>query len=647
MCGFSGFIGKHKLVSDPYSVLKKMGDTLVHRGPDDNGEWYDSKYDVGMAHRRLSILDLSSAGHQPLVSRSGRYVIAYNGEIYNHMLLRAELERSHTIKKWNGHSDTETLLACFDVWGVQKSLEQVTGMFAFAVWDCKEKVIILGRDRIGEKPLYYGWQNNTFFFGSELKSFKPHPAFQAEINRDAISLFLRHNYIPSPHSIYKGISKLQPGNLLILSIANPEPKIISYWSSSKIVTNGIRNQFGGSEVEAVDELERLTLESVKQQMISDVPLGAFLSGGVDSSAIVALMQVQSIRPIKTFTIGFNEGKYNEATFAKSVAKHLGTEHTELYVTHDDAINIIPKLSSLYCEPFSDSSQIPTFLVSQLARKHVTVSLSGDGGDELFCGYNRYQMTNNLWKKLSIFHPKLRTLLAKSILLFSPKDWDNIIRYIPKLNNLNNFGDKLHKGAGVLDSRSVNELYIGLVSHSRNPSDLVINSVEPKTLLTENSPYLEQLDDVQRMMALDLVSYLPDDILVKVDRASMGASLESRVPFLDHRIVEFAWKLPMSMKINNDQSKWILRQMLYKYVPKNLIERPKMGFGVPIDNWLRGPLREWAEGLLDENRLKKEGYFHPKPIRAMWDAHQSGHRNMQYGLWNILMFQAWLEDESSN
>jgi len=647
MCGFSGFIGGRKLVSDPYSVLKKMGDTLSHRGPDDNGEWYDSACDVGMAHRRLSIVDLSSAGHQPLISSSGRYIIAFNGEIYNHLLLRAELERNHNVKKWNGHSDTETFLACFDAWGVQKSLERVVGMFAFSVWDSKEKVIILGRDRIGEKPLYYGWQNNTFFFGSELKSFKPHPAFQAEINRDAISLFLRHNYIPSPHSIYKGISKLQPGNLLIVSITSPKPKIISYWSSSNIITSGINNQFNGSTIEAVDELERLTMESVKQQMISDVPLGAFLSGGVDSSAIVAVMQAQSTRPIKTFTIGFSEEKYNEAKHAKAVANHLGTEHTELYVTHNDAINIIPKLPTLYCEPFSDSSQIPTFLVSQLAKKHVTVSLSGDGGDELFCGYNRYQMTNNLWKKLSIFHPKLRALLAKSIMLFSPKDWDNIVKHIPKLKTLNNFGDKLHKGAGVLDSRSINELYLGLVSHSRNPSELVINSIEPKTLLTENSLHLEQLNDVQRMMALDLVSYLPDDILVKVDRASMGASLESRVPFLDHRIVEFSWKLPMSMKIKNGQSKWVLRQMLYKYVPKHLIERPKMGFGVPIDNWLRGPLRDWAESLLDENRLKKEGYFHPKPIREMWLAHLSGHRNMQYSLWNILMFQAWLEQESSN
>ena len=647
MCGFSGFLGGNSLSTDPYSVLKMMGDTITHRGPDDNGEWYDSNHNIGMAHRRLSVVDLSSAGHQPLISPSGRYTIAFNGEIYNHLLLRSELEKNNDVKKWIGHSDTETFLACFDVWGVQKSLERAIGMFAFSVWDAQEKVIILGRDRIGEKPLYYGWQKNTFFFGSELKSFKPHSAFNAEISRDAIALFLRHNYIPSPYSIYKGISKLQPGNLLIVSIAYPKPKIISYWSASNAVISGVKNQFTGSPDEAVSYLENLTMDSVKQQMASDVPLGAFLSGGVDSSVIVAAMQSQSLRPIKTFTIGFNEEKYNEATYAKEVANHLGTEHTELYVTHDDALNIIPKLPTLYCEPFSDSSQIPTFLVSQLAKKHVTVSLSGDGGDELFCGYNRYQMTNNLWKKLSIFHPRLRTLLAKSIVLFSPKDWDYIAKYVPKLKNFNNIGDKLHKGAGVLDSNSINELYLGLVSHNRNPSNLVINSIEPKTLLTDSSSYLDQLNDVQKMMALDLVTYLPDDILVKVDRASMGVSLESRVPFLDHRIVEFSWKLPMSMKINNGSSKWVLRQMLYKYVPKELIERPKMGFGIPIDNWLRGPLRDWAENLLDENRLRKEGYFHPKPIREMWAAHLSGHRNMQYSLWNILMFQAWLEQESSN
>ena len=647
MCGFTGFIDLNKLSTEPYGVLRKMGDKLAHRGPDDNGEWYDSNFAVGMAHRRLSIIDLSSAGHQPLISSSGRYIISFNGEIYNHLDLRDDLKQNHNKTKWKGHSDTETLLACFDVWGVKKSIERVIGMFAFAVWDNKENVIILGRDRVGEKPLYYGWQNNTFFFGSELKSFKPHPAFKGEINREAISLFFRHNYIPCPHSIYKGISKLKPGNLLIVSSTNRTPKIIPYWSSTKIIVDGLKNQFNGTPEDAVTELETLILKSVSQQMISDVPLGAFLSGGIDSSVIVAAMQEQSSKPIKTFTIGFNEGGFNEAIYAKSVAEHLGTDHTELYVTHNDALNVIPNLPLLYCEPFSDSSQIPTYMVSQLAKKNVTVSLSGDGGDELFCGYNRYQMTNDLWKKICKFHPKIRDFFAKSITMVSPKDWDNISSYIPRLRKYNNFGDKLHKGAGVLGSQSISELYLGLVSHSRNPSELVINGAEPETLLTQNPSYLDQLNEVERMMALDLITYLPDDILVKVDRASMGVSLESRVPFLDHRIIEFSWRLPMSLKMNYGQSKWVLRQMLYKYVPKNLIERPKMGFGVPIDIWLRGPLRDWAEELLDEDRLFKEGYLNPKPIRKLWDDHMNGHRNMQYSLWNILMFQAWLEQERIN
>jgi len=645
MCGFAGFIGRHFDVSDPISVLKKMGDTIVHRGPNDNGEWFDNISEIGMTHRRLSILDLSYAGHQPVESQSKRYVIVFNGEIYNHLKLRQELEKNNVLIAWRGHSDTETFLACFDIWGIQTTVQRAVGMFAFAVWDRREKVLILGRDRMGEKPLYYGWQNNIFLFGSELKSFKQHPAFKAVINRDAITLLLRHNYIPAPYSIYQGISKLDPGHLLMVSKGNPEPKIWSYWSAVDIVNNGVNNPFIGSSNEAINQLENLVMKAVKQQMIADVPLGAFLSGGVDSSTIVTLMQNQSSRPIKTFTIGFDEGAYNEAPYAKKVAQHLGTDHTELYVTHKEAMNVIPKLPLLYCEPFSDSSQIPTFLVSHLAKQHVTVSLSGDGGDELFCGYNRYQMTNNLWKKLSIFPPTLRAFFGKAITFISPQDWNNMVKFIPRVRNINNFGDKLHKGAGVMDSRTINELYLRLVSHSRDPCKIVVKGKEPETLLTGNIPDLNQLNGVQRMMALDLMSYLPDDILVKLDRASMGVSLESRVPFLDHRIVEFAWQLPLSMKIQDGQSKWLLRQMLYKYVPKNIIDRPKMGFGVPVDSWLRGPLRDWAESLLDEARLNQEGYFHPSPIRKLWKAHLSGHRNLQYSLWNVLMFQAWLEQES--
>jgi asparagine synthase (glutamine-hydrolysing) len=646
MCGFAGFIERQSSVTDSLSILKQMGDAIMHRGPDDSGEWFDDRYKVGMAHRRLSILDLSYAGHQPAKSASERYLIVFNGEIYNHLKIRQELEVSSGLIAWRGHSDTETLLAGFDVWGVQATIERTTGMFAFAVWDRKKEVLILGRDRIGEKPLYYGWQDNTFLFGSELKAFKQHPAFKAEINRDAIVLLLRYNYIPAPYSIYQDISKLEPGHLLTVSLANPEPKIWPYWSAIDIVMNGANRPFMGTLDEGVDRLESLAMDAVSQQMMADVPLGAFLSGGVDSSLVAALMQNQSTHPIKTFTIGFHEQGYNEAIYAKAVARHLGTEHTELYVTHEEAMNIIPKLPTLYCEPFSDSSQIPTFLVSQLAKQHVTVSLSGDGGDELFCGYNRYQMTHNIWKKLNMMPIPLRVLLAKGIKLVSPQDWDSMAKYIPKARHFNNIGDKLYKGAGVLDSRTIDDLYLGLVSHHRDPKVLVVGGMESSTRLTDNAPDLAGLSDVQRMMALDLVTYLPDDILVKVDRAAMGISLETRVPFLDHNIVEFAWTLPMSMKIRDGQSKWLLRQVLYKYVPKKLIERPKMGFGVPIGSWLRGPLRDWAENLLDESRLNQEGYLNPTPIRKMWKEHLSGQRNWQYNLWNILMFQAWLEQESS-
>jgi len=454
---------------------------------------------------------------------------------------------------------------------------------------------------------------------------------------------LRHNYIPAPYSIYQGISKLEPGCLLSVSSTTKEPKVWSYWSSSDAIVAGVQVPFTGTPDDAVDELERLAKLAIKQQMMGDVPLGAFLSGGIDSSAVVALMQTQSTRPVKTFTIGLHEEGYNEAVHAKAVAKHLGTDHTELYVTSEEAMSVIPDLPTLYSEPFSDSSQIPTFLVSKLAKQHVTVSLSGDAGDELFCGYNRYQMTNNLWNKLSMLPVPLRTVLANGINSISPQAWNNLATYMPGAKRFNNIGDKLHKGAGVLASRSVDELYLGLVSAHRDPAVLVVGAKEPSTLLSGNAPDLIGLSDIQRMMALDLMTYLPDDILVKVDRAAMGVSLETRVPFLDHHIVEFAWSLPQSIKLKEGQTKWPLRQVLYRHVPRKLIERPKMGFGIPIDKWLRGPLRGWAESLLDEGRLRREGFFHPGPIRSLWSEHLSGKRNFAGLLWSILMFQAWLEE----
>jgi len=620
-----------------------MSHEIIKRGPDDVGYWLNPKQGMGLAHRRLSIVDLTSAGHQPMQSESGRYTIAFNGEIYNHSQMRQKLIASGVAPKWKGSSDTEVLISGFDAWGIEGTMRRARGMFAFAVWDNDEDTVILGRDRIGEKPLYYGWQGDAFLFGSELSALKQHPDFKSEINRGAITLLLRHNYIPAPYSIYQGISKLEPGHLLSISTVTGESKMWSYWSSIDTAMASLSNPFMGAPNDSVDELERLMEKAISQQMVSDVPLGAFLSGGIDSSAVAALMQGQSIQPIKTFAIGFHEEGYDEAVHAKMVAKHLGTDHTELYVTPEEARAVIPNLSSLYSEPFADSSQIPTFLLSKLAKKHVGVSLSGDAGDELFCGYNRYQITDKFWNRISKLPIPLRSVLAKSIDIISPQAWNNFANYIPGAKKINSIGSKLHKGASVLTSRTVDELYQGLVSHYHDPASLVIGAKEPSTLLTSGMADLSDLSDIQRMMILDLVMYLPDDILVKVDRAAMGVSLETRMPFLDHRIVEFSWSLPQSIKLREGQTKWPLRQMLYRYVPKELVERPKMGFGIPLDSWLRGPLRDWAENLLDESRLKQEGFFHPALIRQKWEEHLSCKRNWQSLLWSVLMFQAWLEE----
>jgi asparagine synthase (glutamine-hydrolysing) len=660
MCGFAGFLlSSTSSVTDAQNLLVRMGTSIASRGPDSASEWFESSSGIGFSHRRLAIVDLSLAGAQPMHSDSGRYVLAYNGEIYNHMALRAGLNKA----AWNGHSDTETLLAGFEAWGVQTTLERCIGMFAFALWDKQLQTLTLGRDRLGEKPLYYGWQgtgeSQSFLFGSELKALKAHPAFNASIDRGALALLLRHNYIPAPHSIYQGIFKLEPGCLLTLSHQQKEPLITCYWSATGIAVGAAvqRNaRVTASKTDSnqpifvVDELDALLKNAVGQQMMSDVPLGAFLSGGVDSSTVVALMQAQSTQPVKTFTIGFSEEGYNEAVHAKAVAQHLGTDHTELYVSPKQAMDVIPKLPHLYCEPFADSSQIPTYLVSHLARHHVTVSLSGDAGDELFAGYNRYQLSSQLWGKLSKVPVSIRRAAASAITAVSPSAWTQTASYLPFINRhpaAANLGDKLHKGAAVLGSKSADELYLGLVSQIQNPSSWIKGEhgaviVEPATLLTGSKPNLDGLNTVEKMMALDAVTYLPDDILCKVDRAGMGVSLEGRVPFLDHRVFEFAWGLPVDYKLREGQTKWALRQVLYRYVPKELIERPKMGFGIPLYDWLRGPLREWAEALLNEQRLEQEGYFYPKPVRSMWNAHLSGERNFANKIWSVLMFQAWLE-----
>lgn len=659
MCGIGGFTWLGGRLRDVEAVAQEIANSISHRGPDDSGVWIDELTGVAMVHRRLSILDLTPAGHQPMVSRCERYVLVFNGEIYNHYELRRMLAGSELCLSdservasaaWRGHSDTETLLAAIEAWGLEKALRQSVGMFAFALWDRSRQELFLVRDRVGEKPLYYGLQNGAFLFGSEIKTLRAFPAFRGEIDRNALTLYLRHSYIPAPYSIYEGIFKLLPGTFLKVTRQNlrdgrlPAPQ--EYWSARRIVESPSPGVFKGSDDEAIDELSCLLKSTISNQMIADVPLGAFLSGGVDSSTVVALMQAQASRPVQTFTIGFQEEGFNEAEHAQAVARHLGTEHTELYVTPADALNVIPKLPTIYDEPFADSSQIPTYLISELTRRHVTVSLSGDGGDELFGGYNRYFWAANIWRKFGSAPKLARLSVAAGLKAIRPGVWDGMFKacspILPGKFKQPNAGDKLHKLAEMLSAQDPEQIYMNLVSHWKEPADVVIGGNELPTVLNDASKWARLPEFERRMMYLDQVSYLPDDILVKVDRAAMAVSLETRIPFLDHRVVEFAWRLPLSMKIRNGEGKWILRQLLYRHVPKKLIERPKMGFGVPIDSWLRGPLRDWAESLLSESRLKQEGFFEPAPIRKKWREHLSGERNWQYYLWDVLMFQAWLD-----
>lgn len=650
MCGITGCWlarGAHR----PESLDRlagRMGDQLLHRGPDDAGVWTDAEAGIALAHRRLAILDLSPAGHQPMVSACGRHVIVFNGEIYNHLALRRDLETAGGAPAWRGHADTETLLAAISVWGLEAALRATVGMFALALWDRQTRTLYLARDRLGEKPLYYGWVQGAFLFGSELKALRGWPGFAADIDRGALALYLRHNCIPAPHTIYRGIHKLPPGSWLTLPDEDREAGPVAYWSPRQVAEEGQADPFRGSDGEAADELERLLRQAVAGQMVADVPLGAFLSGGIDSSTVVALMQAQAGRPVRSFSIGFSAAAYDEAPQARAVAAHLGTDHTELYVSPEEAMAVIPRLPRLYDEPFADSSQIPTFLVSRLARQHVTVSLSGDGGDELFGGYNRHFWAARLWRRVSPWPRPLRGILAAGLQALPPAAWDaafaRLGRFLPRAARQRNPGDKLHKLAEVVAAESPEAIYLHLVSHWKNPGEVVRGTAEPMTPVTDRA-YWARLDDFEsRMMYLDLITYLPDDILTKVDRAAMGVSLESRVPLLDHRLVEFAWRLPLAMKIRAGEGKWLLRQVLYRHIPRALVERPKMGFGLPLGDWLRGPLRDWAEDLLGEGRLREAGHFHPGPIRALWAEHLSGRRNWAYHLWDVLMFQAWWESE---
>ncbi|MET3130534.1 asparagine synthase (glutamine-hydrolyzing) [Oxalobacteraceae bacterium GrIS 1.11] len=652
MCGLVGFLGAASTNEANLAVLRSMADSISHRGPDDAGYWSQAEQGIAFGHRRLAVVDLSAAGHQPMHAAHGRYVIVYNGEIYNHLALREELTAGRTCGAWRGHSDTETLLAGIEAWGIEDTLRRCIGMFAIAVWDRERAVLTLARDRLGEKPLYYGWQGEgegaVLLFGSELKALRAHPAFCAEVNRDALRMLLRYGYIPAPYCIYEGIAKLEPGCLLEISLAVRAPRRWPYWSVDEVARAGIAEPFKGTDLQAVDALESLLLNAVRQQMEADVPLGAFLSGGVDSSLVVALMQAQSSRPVKTFSIGFREDGYDEAGHARAVARHLGTEHAELYVTAQDTIGVVRALGTMYDEPLADDSQIPTFLVSQMARQQVTVSLSGDGGDELFCGYNLYQLSARMWRQMSMFPTPLRKIVARGVSAISPAAWNRVGASVglvwPGALNKGNVGDKLHKGAQIVTNTSAQALYHDLISHWHELDGVVIGGKAHITSHSGDSPRFAGFDTMQSMMLLDQLTYLPDDILAKVDRASMLVSLETRVPLLDHRVVEFAWRLPQSMKLRGGQTKWALRQVLYRHVPQALIERPKQGFSVPVAAWLRGPLRDWADALLDESRLAREGYFQPTAIRRKWMEHLSGHRNWHRQLWGVLMFQVWLEQQ---
>lgn len=645
MCGLTGFMAPPAPADEMSAIARGMADRIRHRGPDDHGVWTDPEAGIALAHRRLSIVDLSAAGHQPMLSAGGRFVLAYNGEIYNHLELRQALQAASAAPTWRGHSDTETLLACIEAWGVDTTLQRSVGMFAFALWDRHARTLVLARDRAGEKPLYYGWQGDAFLFGSELKALRAHPAFNASVDRGALALLLRHNYIPAPYSIHQGIFKLPPGTWLTVRQGERGALPRAWWSLAEVAERGMADPFTGSDSEAVDELGRLLGRAVAGQRVADVPLGALLSGGIDSSLVTALMQSQAQDPVRTFTIGFEEKAHDEAVHARAVAAHLGTAHTELHLSADDALGLIPKLPAMYDEPFADSSQLPTHLVMQLARQHVTVALSGDAGDEFFGGYNRYFLGPHAWQRIGWMPSALRRMLGAALTALPTQAVNAVGGPLAARAGIALPGDKLHKlGQRLRHVRGIDDLYVSLVSEWPDAGRMVVDGGIPPNRLDARGQWPRLGDPVARMMALDGMTYLPDDILVKVDRASMAVSLETRAPFLDRDVMEFAWRLPMRMKLRDGRGKWILRQLLDRYVPRALIERPKMGFGIPLDQWLRGPLRDWAGDLLAEDRLRREGYLRPDAIARAWNAHRAGQASYGYRLWSVLMFQAWRQEQ---
>lgn len=645
MCGFAGFVEIKGLASGAESDVRAMSATLVHRGPDDDDIWLDPDAGVALAFRRLSILDLSEAGRQPMTSASGRFVLVFNGEIYNHLDLRTELSGSGPV--WRGHSDTETLLAACERWGVRETLRRAVGMFSFALWDRRSRTLTLARDRLGEKPLHYGWHAGRLLFASELKALRAHPGYRPGLDRASVAAYLRHGYVPAPATIYQGIHKLQPGTLMTWTAAELEraevPSPTPYWSLLEAARAGTANPFEGDDEDAVDALEQLLAQAVELQRVADVPLGAFLSGGIDSSAVVSLMQANSHRPVRTFTIGFDEVAYDESSHARTVAKHLGTDHTELRVTPVEAMAVIQDLPRLYDEPFGDASAIPTYLVARLARRHVTVALSGDGGDELFAGYYRYRHTHRVWSGVQRL-----PAVARSVAGPLAATAERALAWAPGANAGGRVLVRQRFGtlrAAVADT--IAPLYKEHMSLWREPERALRSpSGETPSVLSDGDwPLAHQ--SIDHMTYTDTLSYLPDDILVKVDRAAMAVSLETRVPLLDHRVVEFSWRLAPHFKVREGETKWLLRRVLERHVPRAIFERPKMGFGVPIDQWMRGPLRPWAEELLASDRLKRDGLLQPQVIRGRWIDHLSGNRDWQYSLWPVLVFQAWLESERAS
>ena len=649
MCGIGGFWEVQADVTSEVlgATARTMVDTIIHRGPDDSGVWVDAASGIALGHRRLSIIDISAGGAQPMTSASGRYTIVYNGEIYNYSALREELEALGC--KFRGRSDTEVALEAMELWGVEEALVRFNGMFAFAMWDARDRILILARDRAGKKPLYFCWAGaskprGAFVFGSELKALHAHPKFEATIDRDALGSLIRYAWIPGPSTIYKNVHKLEPGSFMVVT-ATGDAKQQVYWSPKEVSERCAGNPFQGDLADATAELDRLLRASVRNRMISDVPLGALLSGGIDSSVVVALMQQMSSQPIRTFAIGFREPKYNEAHYAEAVARHLGTDHTELHVTPAEAREIIPDLPKVYDEPFADVSQIPTLLVSQLARRDVTVALSGDGGDELFLGYHRHFRSARRWKKWKRWPQGLRKLSGAALDLNAHAQWQWTQMFggghVTTRRSKPTRAGRGQRLVGRIDASSGTDLSVRMLGHSRG-AQLVLGAKDPLSVMSDSSRWPALSDARQEMGAIDYMSYLRDDILVKVDRASMSTSLEVRCPLLDTEIVEFAWSLPTDLRVRGETGKVVLRNLLYEYVPRELTDRPKQGFRVPIGDWIGNELRDWTESLLDERRLRDEGLLDARAVRRVWDQHQQGWANHSSLLWSLVMFQAWNE-----